>query len=749
MGSADEVTVTPHDGLGRSVGLWGATGIGVGAIVGGGILALAGVAFATTGPGAIVAFALNGVIAALTALSFAELASSFPESGGSYTFAKKTLSGEAAFMVGWVVWLASIVAAVLYAVGFASFASFAVAQLWRLTGGSAPAWVESRGGLLALAVAATAAYALMLYRKAAGGGGWATVGKTIVFLVLIAAGFWALIDESPATLTGRLTPFFPGGSAGLLQAMGFTFIALQGFDLIAAVGGEIRDPQRVIPRAMFLSLGAALAIYLPFLFVIATVGVEPGGSITALSAADPATVVATAARTYLGPFGFWLVIVAAILSMLSALQANLLAASRIALAMAKDRSLPYALGDLHRKKGTPAVAIVVTSLMVVLVLVLVPDVPVAGAVSSLIFLISFALAHGINILMRRRGGGARNAFRVPGFPLVPIVGGLACVGLALYQGFAVPAAGLIALLWLGVGFGLYFFLFERRAGVVAASAEGLDPELVRLRGRAPLVLVPIAKPANTPGMVQLANAITPPRVGRVLLHTVVQPPGTWERGDLAEQLVDAEAILNQALSLSLTSGVSPEWLATVASDPWPEIARVARVHGCESLLVGLGQLTRETMSSRVGGLINAVQSDVVILRAPEGWTPAVAHSVLVPVGGRRDQSVLRARLLASLSRNRRRRITYLRVLPETVSERDYRQAEKGLTRLAHDEVSGPAEVALVRSGDALGELVRASREVDLVVLGLQRLARRRRTFGELTLRLATETSSPLILISRR
>ena len=69
--------------LGRTVGLWGATGIGVGAIVGGGILALAGVAFATTGPGAIVAFALNGVIAALTALSFAELASTFPESGGS------------------------------------------------------------------------------------------------------------------------------------------------------------------------------------------------------------------------------------------------------------------------------------------------------------------------------------------------------------------------------------------------------------------------------------------------------------------------------------------------------------------------------------------------------------------------------------------------------------------------------------------------------------------------------------------
>jgi APA family basic amino acid/polyamine antiporter len=743
------MTVTRENRLGRTVGLWGATGIGVGAIVGGGILALAGVAFVATGPGAIAAFALNGVIAALTALSFAELASTFPESGGSYTFAKKTLSGEAAFMVGWVVWLASIVAAVLYALGFASYAAFAIVHLWRAAGDSAPVWIESRGGLLALATLATGTYALFLYRKAASGKMWATIGKVIVFIVLIAAGLWALGDEPWSGVAARLTPFFPNGSMGLLQAMGYTFIALQGFDLIAAVGGEVKDPQRNIPRAMFLSLGAALAIYLPFLFVVATVGVEAGDSITARSAENPATVVASAARIYMGSFGFWLVIVAAVLSMLSALHANLLAASRVALTMARDRSLPHALGDLHRGKGTPAIAILVTALMVVTILVLVPNVPAAGAVSSLIFLVSFALAHGLNILTRVRGGGSEAAFRVPAFPLVPIVGGLACVGLAIYQAFVVPAAGLIALLWLGFGIGLYFFRFAHRAGVVDASAEGLDPQLVRSRGRTPLVLVPIAKPASTAAMVELANAITPPIVGRVLLHSVVLPPGMWERGDLAQQLVDVEAILNQSLFLSITSGSTPEWLTTVAPDPWLEIARVARIHRCESLLVGLGELSRETMSTRLEVLINAVKSNVVILRAPDGWKPASAHKILVPVGGRRDQSVLRARLLANLSRKRHRQITYLRVLPKNASERDYRVAERALAVLAQDESSGAAEVLLVRSGNALGELVQASAKADLIVLGLQRLADRRRTFGEITIRLASETSSPLILISRR
>ena len=97
----------------RRIGLLSAIGIGVGAIVGGGILALAGVAFAATGPSAILAFAINGVIAILTAISFAEMASKFPESGGTYAFSRKVLSVEAAFTVGWVVWFASIVAAVL------------------------------------------------------------------------------------------------------------------------------------------------------------------------------------------------------------------------------------------------------------------------------------------------------------------------------------------------------------------------------------------------------------------------------------------------------------------------------------------------------------------------------------------------------------------------------------------------------------------------------------------------------------
>ena len=280
---------------------------------------------------------------------------------------------------------------------------------------------------------ATLFYGVGLVRRSPGGRQWATVGKILVFVVLIAGGLWALAQRSPVAAVTNLRPFFPGGSLGLFQAMGFTFIALQGFDLIAAVGGEVRDARKTIPKAMMLSLGIALATYLPLLFVITTVGVDEGDSIVEMSQKNPATVVALAARNFFGPFGFWLVIVAAVLPMLSALHANLFAASRVALTMARDRSLPEGIGSVHATRGTPMKAIAATIAVVLAILLVVPDVATAGAAASLVFLLSFAIAHGTNILTKTRGGVSEATFRVPWFPLVPVVGGGACLALARFR----------------------------------------------------------------------------------------------------------------------------------------------------------------------------------------------------------------------------------------------------------------------------------------------------------------------------
>src|SRR5688572_19289531 len=165
----------------RTIGLRAATGIGVGGIIGGGVLALAGVAFMETGPSAIIAFALNGLVALLTAASFSEISTSFPESGGSYTFAKKVLSVRAAFGAGWILWFAYIVAGVLYALGFAAFTVVALQSAWLAADVPPPAWLAGRNALLLFATLATAGYSLQLIFKSAGGGQFATIGKVVLF----------------------------------------------------------------------------------------------------------------------------------------------------------------------------------------------------------------------------------------------------------------------------------------------------------------------------------------------------------------------------------------------------------------------------------------------------------------------------------------------------------------------------------------------------------------------------------------
>ena len=725
------------------MGILGATGVGVGAIVGGGILALSGVAFAVTGPAAVLAFALNGLIALVTALSFAALATRFPESGGTYAFAKKVLSIEAAFVVGWVVWFASIVASTLYAFGFGAFVLIAIEDIATALGRPLPVWLDSRWTVVALALVAVLSYAIGLLRKATGGGHWVNVGKVVVFGVLVAVGLWKLFGTPPVTVAERLSPFFTAGTVGLIAAMGYTFIAWQGFDLIAAVGGEIRDPVRTIPRAMLSSLGIAMLIYLPLLLIIATVGVPEGHSVAELGAEEPAAVVAVAAENYLGGFGYWLVIVAGVLSMLSALQANLLAGSRVGMAMAHDRTLPDWIAFVSPTRRTPTAAVLTTAVLVAAVLLVVPDLAGIGAAASLVFLVTFAIAHRMSLLARRRGR-ARPGFSFPGLTLLARVGIVACVGLAVFEGITVPSAGLIAAAWLAVGAVLYVSALRRRARTVDAFRGALDADLVRLRGRSPRVLVPIANPANAEAMVGVANALAPPVVGRVTLLSVVIPPGPAADAPGSPSLVTAQAVLHQALTASFDREMAPEVLTTVSRDPWHEIVRVARLHRCESLLLGFSQITEDVMGSQVEKLIGRTPSDVVVLRAPKGWLLRDTRRVLVPVRGRHMHNELRARLLGSIWRLGSREISLLRVVPGSASELQCTQVRQALERTARDEVPYASSHLVTKSDDVVEAIVEHASEFDLLVLGL-----RRRAFGDVALRIAERTSCAIVMISRR
>ncbi len=736
----------------RTIGLFGATSIGVAAIIGGGILALAGAAFSSTGPSATLAIALGGGVAIITAMSFAELATAFPQSGGAYVFANKVLSIRAAFAVGWVLWFAYIVACVLYALGFAAFAVLMVQELFTLAGATPPAWLASRMALVVPAGVATAYYTYMLTRHAAGGGNWINMAKLAIFAVIIVGGLVAmLVGDAPlAATTARLSPFFTGGVGGLLHAMGLTFVILHGFEVIAAVGGEVKDPRRVIPRSMFLSVSIAVAVYVPILFFASTVGVPEGVSLSEFSAQYGDTVVAAAVREYMGPAGYALVIVVALFAFLSALRANIMAGSRIALSMARDHTLPSVLGRIHAVHGTPATAVYATGLAVLLVLFVLPNVESAGAAASLIFLLSFALAHVTAYLARKRAKPDADIYRSPLFPLVPVAGVISCLVLGAIEAIAVPEAGRITVMWLGFGGILYLALFRTHAEIADAAVEGHDPSLGRLRGKESLVVVPIASPANARNLVDVANALAPNDYARVLLLSVVPPPSDPAE-DPAPRLAVAQQAISEALSASLTAGRAPDALISVSSNAWQQIRRVAQFHECESLLLGLGQVPsgKGSLSPELEALIDDVDCDVAILRAPPGWHLDTAKRVVVPVGGRGEEHKLRARILGSLRRTGLREFHFVTVVGADCSDEDREEVRERIQRLARSHVPGDPTVEVIADDDPVAALRRAVVDADLVVLGLRSDGQRRRVTSRISLAIASDAAAASLLLSSK
>ncbi len=725
------------------LGLLGATSVGVGAIVGGGILALAGTAFAATGPAAILAFLLNGIIALMTALSFAEMASRFPESGGTYTFSKKVLSVDAAFSVGWVVCFASVVAAVLYALGFAHFLILGVSQLF-------PALqLQSQGWLTpALAIFAALVSGLLLSLKPTDGGRWINVAKIVVFMILVLAGLWAVSQQKSGDTAAALKPFFSNGFAGLVQAMGYTFIALQGFDLIAAIGGDVKQPAKNIPSAMILSLVIALTIYLPLLLVISTVGTADGIAIDVAAQQNPEGLVAEAAKNYLGAFGYWLVIIASILAMYSALQANLYAASKIMFTMARDRTLPTILSH-ESASSIPRFAVACSTIMIVLLVLLIPDVGTAGAASSLIFLVTFALAHGIAILVRRRTTSRPPPFRTPWFPAIPIVGGLACLSLAVFQGLAVPSAGVIAAVWLALGTILFVSLFAGRARIRDVSASTINPELMRLRGRSMLVLVPIANPNSAEPLITLAKSLVPRGFGRILLQNVVVAGKDWNPNQDDAPLRRSQEVMRKLLAISAEQKVPAETLTSIAEKPMVEIARVASLHQCHSIVMGLSDLSDQRNIKRMERLLAVLDIDVVILRAPVEWTIGQAINVLIPVAGRGGHENLLSRLVGSLQRDFQCQFTFVTIVPPKSSAAAKKRAERNLSQLAGDLLLKHVTVQIVEHADAAEALGQVADQHDLLLLGATRTEKSDRVLGQFTQEVASITACPLVVLSSR
>jgi amino acid transporter len=463
------------------LGLLDATMIGMGAMIGAGIFVLTGLAAEISGPAAILVFALNGVVTAFTGLSYAELAASIPKSGGGYAFVREIFADFASFIMGWMLWFAYMIAGALYALGFAPN----LIELLHVYGVTpAPDQIGAIilpvidvsipvSVLLAFA-AVVGLVAINAVSTAASGSAETifTIIKVSILVVFVGFGF-----ASPMFSTAEFQPLFPDtGPASILPAMGLTFIAFEGYDLITTVTEEVENPRENIPKAIFLSLAATVVVYLAVVAVaIGTLGAD------GLAAAGEAGI-AQAATEFM-PEGLpiiqnggALIVFGAVFSTLTALNAVVIASSRVAFSMGREGQLLPSFGQLHHQYGTPFVAIL-ASAVVMLGSVALPT-KSAGNMSSLFFLLSFIIVNVAVIRLRRERPAMNRPYKMPFYPAPPLIGialNLLLTGvLVTYLLRTDRLAILLSVGWIILGGIAYLALNRYRTPAEPAEAE-TDP----------------------------------------------------------------------------------------------------------------------------------------------------------------------------------------------------------------------------------------------------------------------------------
>ena len=453
------------------LGLLDATMIGMGAMIGAGIFVLTGLAAEIAGPAAILVFALNGVVTAFTGLSYAELASAIPKSGGGYAFVREIFSDISSFVMGWMLWFAYMIAGALYALGFApNFLELLhvydlVPPPEQVSAVALPVVDLAVPAAVGLAFLAVATFVTLNAASTAASGSVETIFTLVkVSILVLFVGFGAL---SPMFSSAEFQPLFPGEKTAfaILPAMGLTFIAFEGYDLITTVTEEVKNPRENIPKAIFVSLGATVVVYL------AVVGVAIG-TLGAQGLAEAGEAGIAQAATEFMPTGLpvirnggAIIVFGAVFSTLTALNAVVIASSRVAFSMGREGQLLPSIGRIHHRFGTPFTAIV-ASAVVMLGSVVLPT-KSAGNMSSLFFLLSFVVVNAAVIRLRRERPDMNRPYEIPYYPIPPLLGillNLVLTGvLVVYLVRTDPLALGLSVAWIALGVVTYFLLDRVRS----------------------------------------------------------------------------------------------------------------------------------------------------------------------------------------------------------------------------------------------------------------------------------------------
>jgi len=422
----------------RGIRRWDLVAITINGIIGAGIFGLPSNVYKLIGTYSLIAFVACALVVALIILCFVEVSSRFEETGGPYLYAREAFQPAVAFEIGWLIWLARMTA-------FAANCNLLINYLsYFWLPATTPIW---RASIIVFVVIALAVINLLGIRQAAIVSNTFTIGKLVPIIIFIAAGLFFLNPQAFEFGARPTTADF--SKSVLLLVYAFT-----GFEMATIPAGEVRDPQRNLPRALLIAILVVATLYM--MIQVVCVGTLPGLAQSQKPLAD-------AGSQFLGVAGGAIISAGAIISITGNLNILLLSGSRLPFAMAEQKQLPAFVGRVHRKFFTPYVSILVTAGLM-LFLTLKSSFVAALTISTIARLVTYGATCLALPVFRARHNAPRAMFRLPAGTIVAILSMLLIIWLLLNATLAeVRATAIAAAAGLLIYLAYWLYITNRKA----------------------------------------------------------------------------------------------------------------------------------------------------------------------------------------------------------------------------------------------------------------------------------------------
>jgi len=693
--------------LKRSLSLPYVIAISIGGMLGSGIFVLPGFAASLTGSSVWLAYLIAALCILPAALSKSELATAMPSSGGTYVYIERAFGPMFGTISGIGLWLSLLLKSSFALIGLGAYLAVLINLDDNLT------------KLVALGFLCFIMFLNVFGIKKVGKVQIVIVSISLICLVSIFLIGFPLVNPD------YLTPFLSNGNTGLISTVAFVYISYAGVTKVAAIAGEIKNPDRNLPLAMILSLLTIASIYVFIAFVLV-------GNIPIKDLATDIRPIYTVSNIIGGKYFGYAAAAVGVLTLMSMANSGVLASSRFPFAMARDKLLPSFLERLHSKYLTPVISILITCITMAFVIVFLDIVKIAKLASAFKVMMFISVNFCVIILRETSAQWYNPSYKSPLYPFLQLFGIFSGFILLVFLGW-MPFFAILVISALGVF--LYFFIGKdaTRTGVLRnyghrpalflfykknrrklkkegrSLSKNLDGKLVSNAG----VVVPLLGNENSAEMLaEMASAINPRDSVQVV--NITEVPNQTFLDALNQDTPKVVSIARRLKKLSSSQNLNIDFESVVTHEVSNTVAQLSGQTNCDWLVMGWNGKAHSGLLIRnpIGWLLTHVNSNFALFK--DSGIKNISRVLIALRPGRKDKNFLAVaeRVCAFYGAS----LTLLHIVTPSFSKKAATNMESKSVQL----LSGlkiKSDLKIVKSENPLNSISSISSDYDLLVLG--------------------------------